>query len=150
MILKTTLTALFLTFCLTTQAQLKVILDTDPSFDPDDAGCMAMLHVLANRGECEIMAMVNSTNHKESAMAISAINHFYNRKAIPVGDYKGYAEKVAAPEDTYDGYLARDYPHSLESVEQALDGVKLYREVLASAADHRERNHFGSRSCAYQ
>ena len=118
-----------------TQAQVKVILDTDPSFDPDDAGCMAMLHTLANQGKCEILAMVNSTNHKESSMAISAINHFYSRKAIPVGDYKGYAEKVDAPENTYDGHLARKYTHSIKSVDEALDGVKLYREVLASAAD---------------
>lgn len=135
MTMKTVITSFLLLACLSLQAQLKVILDTDPSFDPDDAGCMAMLHVLANQGECEIMAMVNSTNHKESSMAISAINHFYNRKAIPVGDYKGYAKKVDAPEDTYDGYLAREYPNSIQSVDEALDGVKLYREVLASAAD---------------
>ena len=135
MTLKRTLIALLVVCGFSAQAQLKVILDTDPSFDPDDAGCMAMLHVLANRGECEILAMVNSTNHKESSMAISAINHFYNRKAIPVGDYKGYAEKVDAPENTYDGALAREYPHNIKSVDDALDGVQLYREVLASAAD---------------
>ena len=135
MTFKTIIVAILLLCCFSIKAQLKVILDTDPSFDPDDAGCMAMLHVLANRGDCEIMAMINSTNHKESSMAISAINHFYNRKAIPVGDYKGYAQKVDAPENTYDGHLARAYQHSIRSVGEALDGVKLYREVLASAAD---------------
>lgn len=72
-----------------TLAQKKVILDTDPSFDPDDAGCMAILHAMANQGECHILAMINSTNHKEFPIAISAINQYFNRAAIPVGDYKG-------------------------------------------------------------
>ena len=66
--------------------QQKVILDTDPSYDPDDVGCMAMLHTMASLGECEILAIINSTNHQESSLSISAINHFYNWKAIPVGD----------------------------------------------------------------
>lgn len=134
-ITQTLLMIVFTLSCMNGQAQLKVILDTDPSFDPDDAGCMAMLHVLANQGKCEILAMVNSTNHKESSLAISAINQFYNRRAIPVGDYKGYTTKVDAPVDTYDGHLAREYPHTLNSVNDALDGVKLYREILASAED---------------
>ena len=132
---KSVLSAFYIICCFSLHAQRKVILDTDPSFDPDDAGCMAMLHVLANQGECEILAMINSTNHKESSMAISAINHFYNRKAIPVGDYKGYTQKVDAPENTYDGALAREYTHSIPKVDDALDGVNLYREILASAAD---------------
>ncbi|MEL6942607.1 MAG: hypothetical protein AAFO82_08055 [Bacteroidota bacterium] len=66
-------------------AQKKVILDTDPSADPDDVGCMAMLHNMASNGECEILAIINSTHYKQSSLSISAINEFYNRKAIPVG-----------------------------------------------------------------
>lgn len=115
------------------KAQQKVILDTDPSYDPDDVGCMAMLHTLATNGECEILAIINSTNHKESALSISAINHFYNRGAIPVGDYRGYAKKIDAPSLTYDYHLANTYPHSLGSWEDSEDGVDLYREILASA-----------------
>lgn len=113
----------------------KVILDTDPGYDPDDVGCMAMLHTMASQGECEILAIVNSTDHKESPLCISAINQFYNRKAIPVGDYKGYAKKVHAKEDTYSFQVANNYPHTLENWEQSMDGVALYREVLASADD---------------
>ncbi len=115
--------------------QVKVILDTDPSYDPDDVGCMAMLHTMASLGECQILAMVNSTNHKESALSISAINTFYNRKAIPVGDYKGYPEKINSPNDTYDGYIAKTYPRELNDWTEAIDGVRLYREILASAKD---------------
>lgn len=116
-------------------AQEKVILDTDPSFDPDDVGCMAMLQTMATNGECDVLAIVNSTNQRESALCISAINTFYNRKAIPVGDYKGYSEKINADEKTYDFHIAKDYPRELKQWEDSNDGVKLYREILESAKD---------------
>ncbi|MDN5213205.1 nucleoside hydrolase [Fulvivirgaceae bacterium BMA12] len=116
-------------------AQKKVILDTDPSFDPDDAGCIAMLHTLASQGECNILAIVNSTNQKESALCISAINQFYNRPAIPVGDYKGYVKKINATENTYDYHIANEYPRPLKKWDDSHDGVKLYREILESAQD---------------
>ena len=120
---------------LTANAQQKVILDTDPSFDPDDVGCIAMLQTMATNGECDILAMVNSTNQKESALCMSAINQFYNRPGIPVGDYKGYAEKIHATENTYDFHIAKDFPRTIENWEESLDGVKLYREILETAQD---------------
>lgn len=121
--------------CTFSEAQKKVILDTDPSADPDDVGCMAMLHNMATKGECEILAVINSTHYKQSSLSISAINTFYNRKAIPVGDYKGYSKKIEAPETNYDYHLARVYPRNIHSWKEALDGVSLYREILASAED---------------
>mgnify|MGYP001791647824 CR=1 FL=1 len=121
--------------CTFSAAQKKVILDTDPSADPDDVGCMAMLHYMATIGECEILAVINSTHYKQSSLSISAINTFYNRKAIPVGDYKGYSKKIEAPETNYDYHLARVYPRNIHSWKEALDGVSLYREILASAED---------------
>ena len=132
---KNILLFLLLNLTITLHSQVKVILDTDPSYDPDDVGCMAMLHTLATLGECEILAVVNSTNHKDSPLSISAINSYYKRGAIPVGDYKGYEEKIDAPEETYDGYLAKTYPRELNDWTEAMDGVQLYREILASSDD---------------
>ncbi len=117
----------------TSSAQMKVILDTDPSYDPDDMGCMAMMHNMATNGECEILAIVNTMDQKESPLCISAVNFFYNRKAIPVGDYMGYPRKKDAPENSYDYHIARDYPRIHEKWEDINDGVKLYREILESA-----------------
>ncbi len=121
-------------FYLNAFSQKKIILDTDPSFDPDDLGCMAMLHGMANKGECEILAIVNSTGLKESSVCISAVNYFYNRKAVPVGDYKGYKDKRNSPA-LYDQYIANNYPAAIKSWEESVDGVALYREILASASD---------------
>ena len=118
----------------TSSAMLKVILDTDPSCDPDDAGCMAMLHGLASKNEIEILAIMNSFHHKESATCISAINRFYNRRAIPVGDYK-YPQKVNAPAGNYDFYISHNYPHDLVSDVNAPEAFRLYREILASCPD---------------
>ncbi|MEP1642867.1 MAG: nucleoside hydrolase, partial [Rhodopirellula bahusiensis] len=42
---------------------VKLILDTDMSGDCDDAGALPLLHALADRGECEILAVV--TNRRD-------------------------------------------------------------------------------------
>ncbi len=110
----------------------RVILDTDPSYDPDDMGCMAMLHGMANNGELEIVAVMNVFHHEESPLAISATNWFYNRKAIPVGDYRGLP-KEKAPKTNYDWYLAQNYPRELKHYMDAPEVTDLYREILASA-----------------
>jgi hypothetical protein len=39
---------------------VRIILDTDMSGDCDDAGALALLHALADQGECEILATVVS------------------------------------------------------------------------------------------
>ncbi|MEM9644884.1 MAG: hypothetical protein AAF989_07810 [Planctomycetota bacterium] len=124
---------LWLAACQAGWAQRKVILDTDPSSDPDDVGCMAMLHSMASRGECEILAVINSIDHKQGPLSISAINGFYGRNAIPVGDFKGYEHTKDAPGDLYSFMLAKEYDRSLQSHSDAIDSVSLYREILASA-----------------
>lgn len=126
---------LFFVSVLKLAGQELIILDTDPSYDPDDAGCMAMLHTMATLGECHILAMINSIDHKEAPMAISAINTFYNRRAIPVGDYKGYGVPRDAEPSTYDYHVANTYPHDIPHYSDALDGTALYREILSGAAD---------------
>ncbi len=115
-------------------AQKKVILDTDPSFDPDDAGCMAMLHAIATNDEIEILAVMNCTDFHESPISIGAINQFYHRKAIPVGDYKRYGKKPS-PETNYDYGIANDYPGPYSRSEDVPEAYRLYREILASQPD---------------
>ena len=43
------------------KAPVKIIFDTDMIGDYDDVGAMAVLHKLADAGECEILATVSST-----------------------------------------------------------------------------------------
>jgi hypothetical protein len=69
---------------------VRLILDTDMSGDCDDTGALALLHALADRGECEILGTI--VNRKDlataSAAATSAINTWYGRPEIPMGTDK--------------------------------------------------------------
>ena len=75
-------------------SQVKIILDTDMASDCDDAGALAVLNVLADRGEAKILAVV--TNGKDlsnaSAAAVDVINTYYGRPNIPIGTNKNRAK----------------------------------------------------------
>jgi len=58
---------------------VRVIFDTDMMTDCDDAGALAVLHVLADRGECEILATVVSVANPWAAACTDAINTYYGR-----------------------------------------------------------------------
>ena len=71
-------------------APVRLVLDTDMSGDCDDAGALALLQALTDRGECELLATV--INRKDftgaSAAATDAINTFYGRPDLPIGTDK--------------------------------------------------------------
>src|SRR5690625_1456520 len=61
-----------------------VIFDTDMATDCDDAGALAMLHTLVDRGEAELLATLVNNRGEHSAGATAAINAWYGRASIPV------------------------------------------------------------------
>ena len=52
---------------------VRVIFDTDMVEDYDDVGAMAVLHSLADAGECKILAMASCTRDNCSVAAIEII-----------------------------------------------------------------------------
>jgi hypothetical protein len=70
-----------------------IILDTDMDTDCDDAGALAVLHALADRGECEILGTMVSARHPGSAPTVAAINAYYGRPHLPVGRWTTIASK---------------------------------------------------------
>src|SRR3546814_19991491 len=56
---------------------VKIIVDTDMHTDCDDAGALAVLHALADRGECEILAIMSSTKDPYAAPTVAAINTYF-------------------------------------------------------------------------
>src|SRR5262245_8041091 len=80
-----------------------IIFDTDMDTDCDDAGALAVLHALADRGECEVLGTMVSVSHPGSAPTVAAINAYYGRPDLPLGSVKGdsvakasrYADRVA-------------------------------------------------------
>jgi len=121
---------------LRTTPPVKLILDIDMSGDCDDAGALALLNALADRGECELLAVV--TYRKDlanaSAAAVDAINTYYGWPNIPIGtDKQGpTASQRTSP---YTGALRDEFPNDIGPDDRAPDALEIYRKTLAAQPD---------------
>lgn len=109
----------------------RVIFDTDVGGDVDDAGALAVLHALADRGEIELLAMGVVIGHEAAVPYVHAVNTWYGRPHLPIGTIKG---KAPYARDEYMVPIVEEYPYTLTK-ETAPDVVTLYRKVLASQPD---------------
>jgi inosine-uridine nucleoside N-ribohydrolase len=113
-----------------------VILDTDMSGDCDDAGALAVLHALADHGECEILATI--INRKDlanaSAAAVSAVNAWYGRAAIPIGTDKAGPTALQRT-SPFTPALRDGFPHDAKPDDEMPDAIDIYRTVLAGQPD---------------
>lgn len=115
---------------------VKIIFDTDIGGDCDDAGALAMLHCLCDRGEAELLAVTGCYASPWLAGCIDAINRFYGRE-VPVGI------NYAVPQQgrgVYAGALCdcfpNRYPASVYGTDKAApDTLTLLRQTLAEAED---------------
>ena len=114
-------------------AKERLILDTDLGDDVDDAGTLAVMHALADRGEIEILAVGIVNGHVDAVPLAHAINTWYGRPDVPIGTI---ARKDAPiNHDRFKmGQVAAAYPHVLTQA-TAPDVVGLYRKVLAAQPD---------------
>ena len=62
---------------------VNVILDSNLGNDCEDAGAIAILNALADRGEARILAMIYPMHDPWGAPAMDAINTSYGRPASP-------------------------------------------------------------------
>ncbi|MEL6106036.1 MAG: nucleoside hydrolase [Planctomycetota bacterium] len=119
------------------RAAVPIIFDTDMAGDCDDAGALAVLHVLADRGETEILAIV--TNRKcaagVSGGACDAINTFYGRPDIPIGTDKDGAKFRWNKPSTYTPALFEEFSHNSPVDAEMPDALTVYRKTLAAAED---------------
>lgn len=115
----------------TIAGQENVIFDTDPGGDVDDAGALAVLHALADRGEIKILAMGVSNGHDLAVPFVDAVNTWYRRPDLPVGTIKGTA---AYSTDYFMQNVVSQYPSNLTKY-NAPNVVDLYRKVLAAQPD---------------
>ncbi len=114
-------------------APVKIIFDTDMETDCDDAGAMAVLHTLADSGECEILATVTSVRDPNSLATVDAINRYRGRPDLPIGMVKGTG---VLEKSRFAGRLAEEFPHRAISVDTMPESVQVYREVLEQQPDH--------------
>jgi len=111
---------------------VKIIFDTDMESDVDDVGALAMLHSFANRGEAEILATVCSSLNPWSAPTIDAINTYFGRPDIPIGNVKTLG---VYRNSKYARTISEEYPQDIGLGENAPDANVVYRKVLSGQPD---------------
>lgn len=120
------------------QGGAAVIFDTDLGIDVDDAGALAVLHALADRGEARILATVANVNDPYAAAALDTINTYYGRPDILVGRNARAQYAVAtpywrSPAPRFVRDLAERFPHDTGASPPS--AVSVYRRALASQPD---------------
>jgi len=107
-----------------------IILDTDIGTDVDDAGALAILHVLADQGQAKILATMSANQNRWSTPAIDVINTYYGRQDMPIG-----SSKTGPNAEEWYHDSVPDYPHDLTAGDDAPDAVALYRKILSAQPD---------------
>ncbi len=115
---------------------IAIIFDTDIGGDCDDAGALAMLHRLIDKGEARLLAVTHCFASPWLAGCIDAVNRFYGHE-VPVGI--NYAETRQQP-FVYDKALCDNfpnrYPASSYGTESAPpDTLSVLRRALNEAED---------------
>ena len=113
---------------------VNIIFDTDIAPDYDDVGAMALLHAFEDRGEAKILATISSNAFETTVPTLSVLNTYFNRPEIPIGVTKNALPNKACSQQWAQAIVAK-YPHALQSNDEAMDAVKLYRKILSSQPD---------------
>ena len=116
---------------------VKIIFDTDIGWDCDDAGTLAMLHRLCDKGEAELLAVTHCFATPYLAGCIDAINRYYGRE-VPVGI--NYSDIRENDRGVYAGALCDHFPSRYPAevfgtAEAAPDTLTVLRQILAEAED---------------
>ncbi len=123
--------------CVSLTAKPLIIFDTDMDSDFDDAGALALLHALADNGECEILAVMHATSTPWSVGVIDAINTYYHQGDLPIGARKktdndnrsSYAEKIAKNTARFK-HNVTDWNHK-----DVTQSKVLYKKILSKQKD---------------
>lgn len=112
------------------QQPVPLIIDADMESDCDDVAALAVAHVLADRGECQLLAVVSCARNPWTVSCIDAVNTYFGRGDLPIGQVAQGVDRASA----YTRYIAEHFPNDLKR-DEAEEAVSLYRRLLASAED---------------
>ncbi|MBI2823872.1 MAG: nucleoside hydrolase [Planctomycetia bacterium] len=120
-------------------APVPLIFDTDIGNDIDDTLALGVIHALAIRGECRLLAVTTSKDNPLCAPFVDLVNTFYGRGDTPIGVVRGgktpeegrYLRKLV---EARDGERLR-YPRNLVDAAAMPDAVAILRRALAGEAD---------------
>jgi len=118
---------------------MRVILETDMESDIDDAGALAMLHALADNGECSILAVMHNTSDDYGCSVIDTINTYYGRSDLAIGVYRADDAPSAylIPKGRYAEEIARrtEFAKTVTSRADCREAVAVYHDVLSAQPD---------------
>jgi len=114
---------------------VSIVLDTDMGPDCDDAGALAILHGLADRGEARILGITHCTSNMYGPGCIDAINRYCGRSDIPVGTLKKSGFLIGKDCEKYNRYITENYSNVYKD-SPAQDAVSICRKVLSEQTGH--------------
>jgi hypothetical protein len=115
---------------------INLILDTDIGPDCDDAGALALLHILSKRKNITIHAITNCTSNSYAAGTIDAINLWYGQKNIPVGTFEKDGFLSDEDTQTYNKYITLNYKNRYIPPVKAPGALEVLKKALRNTSDH--------------
>ena len=113
---------------------VKIIFDSDMGPDFDDVGAITILHALAAKGECEILATVASDGYLYVAPTLEVFNRYFLKPEIPVGVPGKDAPKFSCPNHWNDSLVVKYLP-KLKTNADYPTATEVYRKVLSGQKD---------------
>ena len=114
---------------------VKVIFDSDMGPDFDDVGAITILHALAAKGECEILATMASDGYPYIAPTLEVFNRYFQKPNIPIGIPGSDAPAFSCPNHWNDSLVVKYLP-KMKTNKDYPSATEVYRKVLASQKDH--------------
>ncbi len=113
---------------------VKIIFDSDMGPDFDDVGAITILHALAAKGECEILATMASDGYQYIAPSLEVFNRYFQKPEIPIGVPGADAPAFSCPNHWNDSLVVKYLP-KLKTNKDYPSATEVYRKVLAAQKD---------------
>lgn len=114
---------------------VKIIFDTDMGPDYDDVGAITILHALADKGECEILATMASDGYPTIAPTIEVFNRYFKKPGIPIGVPGPDAPNFSCPNHWNDSLVVNYLPKPKTNKDYP-SATEVYRKVLSAQKDN--------------
>lgn len=113
---------------------VKIIFDSDMGPDFDDVGAITILHSLAAKGECEILATMASDGYPYIAPTLEVFNRYFKKPNIPIGVPVADAPTFSCPNHWNDSLVVKYLPKQKNNKDYP-SATEVYRKVLAAQPD---------------
>lgn len=120
--------------------ELKFIFETDMGNDIDDALALALINKAYDKGEFDFIGVCGHKLSASPAIYMDIVNNYYGHKRVPIAMGRRRVNNFQLPDYSAAVTELRNDDNSLtfkrtRKTEDFLDGVTMYRQLLAKAKD---------------